>query len=156
MSLETDSYTRQRARFVSLFLSFLLSVSFSLTLVTLHPSLFRCRSHRSPFSVGRCHFYFPLSFITSGTLPADTLVVEKDAQEGVDAFFFLLSSPGFSFRLPPKIPLSASLPGISRKFRWGARERARGESPKGRLQIDSVSRYVGYVTSFYVVVLCAQ
>lgn len=78
VSLETDLYIRRRAS------------------PRLHPFIVQlCLSFL--VSVGRRHFYFPLSFITSGTLPADML--EKDAQKGVDArILFFLSSQTFSFR----------------------------------------------------------
>lgn len=43
----------------------------------------------------------------SGTLPADTLVLEKDAQEGVNAGFFPPLAPS-SLQLPSNILLSQS------------------------------------------------
>jgi len=73
---------------------------------------FRRRLHRFPFFVGRSHFYFPLSFITNGTLTADTLVVEKDVQEGADAFFlFAASSSTLRFPLKDFSFAMAGLPG---------------------------------------------
>lgn len=47
-------------------------------------------SHQLLLLSGRSHFYFPLSFITSGTLSADTLVVRKKTGKKVPIRFFSL------------------------------------------------------------------
>lgn len=127
VSLETDSYTRQRAP------------PHPPRRAAPCPSFF-CRipsATVSLFSVGRRHFYFPLSFIMSGTLPADTLVLEKDAQEGVDArVFFPPLAPGSPQLSFEHSPFAAPLPVEKTKIQVG---------DIGDPLINIVSRYCTYV-----------
>lgn len=76
----------------------------------------------------------------SGTLPADTLVLEKEAQEGVNAGFFPPLAPS-SLQLPSNILLSQSA--------TIKKSRIQVENVEDQL-IDIISRYCVFLVPLWI------